>query len=208
MAWKEGAAGCAVIDPGLFYIQERDVPLDFITEQGLKVDAILLTHGHFDHFFGAGYLQKKTGAKVYIHPADVVVGMHQMSTMTKLALKNHPFDEFTPTDVADGDIIEAGGISWRVLETPGHSPGGVAYVDEDDALVVPGDTLFAGSIGRSDLEGGDYDVLMDSLLHKLLTLPDEYEVIPGHGPGTTIGAEALSNPFLQPFNEPIDPSEE
>lgn len=203
VVWKDGGKGCAVIDPGMFYPEERPQLTDYIDAQGLSVDAILLTHGHFDHFYGAGFLQKRTGAKVYIHPRDVVVASHQMDSVARLALKNHPYEPFEPTDVAEGDSISAGGISWRVLETPGHSPGGVAYIDDEDAVVFPGDTLFAGSIGRTDLEDGDYDILMDSLLHKILTLPDEYEVIPGHGPSTTIGAEALTNPFLQPFNEPL-----
>ena len=98
--------------------------------------------------------------------------------------------------------IEAAGMTFRVIETPGHSPGSVCYYLEDEHLLFAGDTLFAGSIGRSDLPGGDYDDLIRSIMDKLMGLPGETDVICGHGPATSVGREAMTNPFLVPFNEP------
>jgi glyoxylase-like metal-dependent hydrolase (beta-lactamase superfamily II) len=99
-------------------------------------------------------------------------------------------------------VLTTAGTSWKVIHTPGHTPGGVCYFSADNCLLLSGDTLFAGSIGRTDLGGGDYDVLMQSIQQKLLTLPGDTDVIPGHGQPTSIAQEGMHNPFLQPFNEP------
>lgn len=205
VVWKDGAKGCAVIDPGMFYEGETGILLEYLKSNALEVDAILITHGHFDHVFGAGPLSRATGAKVYMDKKDVAIMNMHRETAKRLGFKAHPFDEFEVTDISGQESISAGGIDWRIFSVPGHSVGSVAYIDDDDKLVFSGDVLFRGSIGRTDMEYGDYDVLMDSINRKLLTLPGDYEVIPGHGPSTTIAEEAMTNPFLQPADEPFDP---
>ena len=115
------------------------------------------------------------------------------------------FDDWeVARDVADGEVLTTAGTAWKVIHTPGHTPGGVCYYSADNKLLLSGDTLFAGSIGRTDLKGGDYDQLMASIKEKLLNLPGETDVIPGHGQPTTIAREGMSNPFLEPFNEPME----
>jgi glyoxylase-like metal-dependent hydrolase (beta-lactamase superfamily II) len=110
-----------------------------------------------------------------------------------------PFDY---QDLADGQILHAGGADWKVITTPGHTPGSVCYWCEEAGVLISGDTLFAGSIGRTDLKGGDYDSLIKSLMDKVMALPGETDVLPGHGRPTSIAREAATNPFLIPFNEP------
>ncbi|MBQ4183385.1 MAG: MBL fold metallo-hydrolase, partial [Bacteroidales bacterium] len=110
-----------------------------------------------------------------------------------------PFD-FIP--VRDGEQLQLGGVDWTVIATPGHSPGGVCYYNETGKLLLSGDTLFAGAIGRGDLMGGDYDVLIRSILEKVMTLPGDTDLFPGHGPASSIARESAVNPFLLPFNEP------
>ena len=106
--------------------------------------------------------------------------------------------------MADGDVISTAGTDWKVIATPGHTPGGVCYYSAENSLLLSGDTLFAGSIGRTDLYGGDYDELMKSIKERLLNLPGETDVIPGHGQPTSIAREGMYNPFLEPFNEPLE----
>jgi glyoxylase-like metal-dependent hydrolase (beta-lactamase superfamily II) len=106
--------------------------------------------------------------------------------------------------VREGDVIEAGEMKFEVIETPGHSAGGLCFLEREGKILLSGDTLFAGAIGRSDHPGGDYDVLMNSIFTKLMCLDGDIEVIPGHGPATDIAKERMTNPFLMPFNEPYE----
>lgn len=201
--WAEGSSKCTVVDPGMSSPDGVKELVDYITSNGLAVEAILLTHGHFDHFWGVDRLLESFQAPVYMHPADI-------DTMSKITHNFRGMENsfsflkrsFTTRDVADGQVLELESASWKVLHTPGHSPGSVGYYSEKDNLLLSGDTLFAGSIGRTDLAGGDYDEIMESIRTKLLTLPGETDVIPGHGHPTTIAREGMYNPFLQPFNEP------
>ena len=113
-----------------------------------------------------------------------------------------PVEPFRYQGVADGEVLHVGGAGWKVITTPGHSPGSVCYWCEAAGVLLSGDTLFAGSIGRTDLPGGDYDALIHSVMDKLMALPGETDVLPGHGRPTSIAREAATNPFLIPFNEP------
>ena len=196
--WADENSACIVVDPGMSSPDGAKRLTGFLEEKGLTPEAILLTHGHFDHLWGVMRLLEIFPVPVYMHPADKDI----MAQVTGGFLGLGKILQFSTRDLQDGDELSLAGIGLKVMHTPGHSPGSVCYYVQEDNLLLSGDTLFAGSIGRSDLAGGDYDVLMDSLLKKVMVLPGETDVIPGHGQPTSIAREAHANPFLQTFNEP------
>jgi len=200
--WADGSKTCTVADPGMSSDEGEQELLSFFAREGLTPDAILLTHGHFDHVWGVERLLARFAVPVYMNSADGGIlrdGASAFRGMQSMKMLRH---DFPTVDVADGDVVTTGGVSWKVIGTPGHTPGGVCYWSEDNNLLLSGDTLFAGSIGRTDLQGGDYDALMASIKDKLLNLPGETDVLPGHGQPTSIAREGMYNPFLEPFNEP------
>lgn len=199
--WEDGSASCTVVDPGMSSPDGCRELTDFLRANGLTPDAIFLTHGHFDHLWGVDRLLSEYPAPVYLHPDDKDI-MSRITGGKGMDIFSFLKHDFPTVDIADGDTLTGGGTTWKVLHTPGHSPGSCCFLAESSPLLMSGDTLFAGCIGRTDLAGGDYDVLMDSLLQKVMVLPGETDVIPGHGRPTTIGREAMTNPFLDPFNEP------
>lgn len=178
-----------VIDPG----DEVDMILMDLAADHLKVVYILNTHGHFDHVGGNKRLKDTTGAELLIHELDKPLLNMIASSAGAWGLSG---DDSPPPDrtIDEGDTISFGEITLQVLHTPGHSPGGVCFYTEGHAFV--GDTLFQGSIGRTDLQGGSFDTLKSSIQNKLFTLGDEVIVYTGHGPETTIGAEKKYNPFV------------
>jgi len=179
----------AVVDPG----DEAEEILDRILERGITVDKILLTHGHFDHVGAVRTLKERTGAKIYIHAddADRMRTAGRQGGMFGLQVRNPPAPDVL---VAEGDSVALGDQSFRVLHTPGHTPGHVTFLTGEMAFV--GDLIFAGSIGRTDLPGGSYDDLIRAVREKIFTLPDRTVLFPGHGPATTVGEEKRSNPFF------------
>ena len=193
-----------MVDPGMPSQESLEQLQAFFREPGLTPDAILLTHGHFDHFWGVAKLLSVYDVPVYLHPLDI----DTMENVTGSAHVAQSFSflkhDFPTVDIADGDVITTAGTAWTVIHTPGHSRGSVCYYSAENSLLLCGDTLFAGSIGRTDLYGGDYDELMTSIKERLLNLPGETDVIPGHGQPTSIAREGMYNPFLEPFNEAFD----
>jgi len=180
-----------VVDPG----DDAGAILEVISNLGLSVKYVVNTHGHFDHVGGNRGIVEATGAELLVHGGDVPYLQRAASsaTMYGLLAENSP-----PPGrlLEDGMIIEFGSCRIRVLHTPGHTPGGCSLYLEGEGKVLTGDTLFADSVGRTDLPGGSHETLIASIRGKLLTLPDETVVYPGHGPETTIGRERRENPYL------------
>jgi hydroxyacylglutathione hydrolase len=178
----------AVIDPG----DEPSRILMKLAEQKLTVEYIINTHGHFDHVGANRKLKEVTGAKLVIHALDqpMLEVLSETSAAFGLSVENSPPPDQT---VKDGDTLQFGEITLTVLHTPGHTPGGISL--HTDGVVFVGDTLFAGSIGRTDFPGGDFDTLISSIRNKLYPLGDQVIVYSGHGPETTIGREKRFNPF-------------
>lgn len=183
-------AQAAVIDPG----ENADDILHILKTSSLELKYILLTHGHFDHIGAVVPLQHATNAQVLMHKADqsLVDAARDQSTAFGLP----PVQPFKADRyISHGDQIEMGALEATVIHTPGHSPGGVSFYF--DTELFAGDTLFYGGIGRTDLPGGSFSQLLDSIKRNLFTLPDETTVYSGHGPKTTIGREKKFNPFVQ-----------
>jgi glyoxylase-like metal-dependent hydrolase (beta-lactamase superfamily II) len=178
----------AVIDPG----DETERILLALSRSSLTLKNIINTHGHFDHVSGNKKLKDATGAEILIHPLDAPMLRHISASAAYFGLSS---DDSPAPDrtVNEGDTIAFGEVILEVIHTPGHTPGGISL--STDSVVFVGDTLFAGSIGRTDLPGGDYDTLISSIRKKLFQLPDTVRVLCGHGPETTIGIEKRTNPF-------------
>ena len=174
----------AVIDPG----DEAERLLTLIETYGLQVQAILLTHVHFDHIQAVKELKEATGAPLFVHEADVPA-----LTDPAFSMVMFPYALNADRVLHNGDTIEIGELTFTVLHTPGHTRGSVCYHCDD--TLFAGDTLCAGSIGRTDFAGGDFAAMRQSLV-RLATLPSETRVVPGHGSETTIGFEKQSNPFM------------
>lgn len=190
--WCESTRKAAIIDPG----GARDRIASLVESQGLEVEWILLTHGHPDHAFYAGHLARRFGSRIGMHEADVRHLTEGLS-LAELFYDVSEYVEFSPTDLlSDGDVVQFGDSRLQVIHTPGHSEGGLCYAIGAD--VFCGDTVFAGSVGRTDFPGGSYEQLIRSIREKILTLDDDTRLHPGHGPATTVGAERLHNQFLQP----------
>ncbi|PID78069.1 MAG: MBL fold metallo-hydrolase [Deltaproteobacteria bacterium] len=181
-----------VIDPG----DEDERILMVLAEDQLTVKYIVNTHGHFDHVAANRPMKEATGADILIHEDDsfMLSELSAMGASFGLRVENSPpADKF----LKEGDIISFGNIDMEILHTPGHSPGSVSIYIKSEKLLFSGDTLFAGSIGRTDLPGGNYKALISNVRNKIFSLDDDVKVYPGHGPETTILAEKRFNPFFQ-----------
>ena len=181
----------AVIDPSW----SGELIADKAGKEGWAITHILLTHSHFDHVGGLAELKEITQAPIYIHPEAIPMLENTVmaAQMWQIKIPEPPPADFTLTD---NQALEVGDLKLQVLFTPGHAPGHVCFYLEEHSVLFDGDVLFQQSIGRTDLPGGDYDLLMQSIRQRLLILPDETAVLSGHGPTTTIGQEKAWNPFL------------
>ena len=189
----EATGEAIVIDPGdeIARIQRR------LTELGLKVKQILITHAHIDHVGGALKLKRLTGAPILLNENDLPLLAMMDKQAAWLGLATPPDTAPPDESLIDGQTVGLAGYPATVIHTPGHTQGSVCLHFAPLKMLIAGDTLFAGSIGRTDLPGGDGEQIIESIHSRLLTLPDETRVVPGHGPVTAIGAERTSNPFLQ-----------
>ena len=192
----------AIVDCGCMNAREEAHLQDFITEHNLTPTLLIFTHLHFDHTWGLNWAASRYGLTPMAHPLETEVtpkasrqfalfGVQSGFTQEQAAEPQYSF-------IREGDTLTLGSTTLHVLFVPGHTAGHVAFYNPADGYVFTGDALFAGNIGRADLEGGDLKTLISHIKQNLLTLPADTVVYPGHGPATTIGAEAAGNPYLQP----------
>jgi hydroxyacylglutathione hydrolase len=193
IAWRSGSSTAVCIDPGNSVAQMEQL----LEAEKLSVGAILLTHAHIDHVEGLAAMARATGAPIYMHPADrpLYDNVAQQARQFGMRIEAPP-----PVDhpLAHGQVLEIGDTAYAVRHVPGHSPGHVLFYVAAAGLAFVGDIVFQGSIGRTDLPGGDYAELIGGIRESLLTLPDDTQLYPGHGPPTTVGHERVTNPFLIP----------
>jgi hydroxyacylglutathione hydrolase len=189
----EDAHEAIVIDPGdeVGRIHRR------LTELGLRLKQILVTHAHIDHVGGALKLKRLTGAPIFLNESDLPL-LKMMEAQAMWLGVETPETASPDENLKDGQVVGLERYPGKVLHTPGHTQGSICLHFVPLKLLIAGDTLFAGSIGRTDLPGGDFDQILDSLHSRILALPDETHVLPGHGPATRVGEERKMNPFLQP----------
>lgn len=185
---------CVIVDPGCYAAEENKALVDYISNNNLKVRMLLNTHCHIDHVLGNAFVKQKYNTKLYIHPKEEFVLYAQ-----KVLAPHYGFHQYQETNpdayLNEGDDVVFGNQKFSVLFVPGHAPGHIAFYNEKEKVVLGGDVLFKNSIGRTDLPGGDFNTLINSIHKKLFTLPDEVTVYPGHGGKTTIGVEKRTNPF-------------
>lgn len=194
LLWDE-TNECIIIDPGCYYENERSDIEKFIKGKNLKPVLLLNTHCHIDHVFGNRWVKEKFSIPFYCHQKDLPMlnALESTGKMYGMAVEKSP----QPDQLIDeGEVIHFGNSELQIFFTPGHSSGSICFYSAIDKMIISGDVLFQQSIGRFDLPGGDYETLMQSIIKKLLSLPDEVRVYSGHGPATTIGAERRNNPFI------------
>ena len=196
VVWDEVSKAAAIVDCGALFPQEEERIEAFVSDNNLKVKYVLNTHLHLDHCFGNAWAAERYGVLPMAHEDDetLLARMGEQARMFGL-----PFEVRTEKlggYLKDGDVLKLGDNEIRVIHTPGHSRGGLCFYIPAAGWLVSGDSLFEGSIGRTDLEGGSYATLIKSITERLLILPEETVVYPGHGAYTTIGEEKRSNPFL------------
>lgn len=196
LLWDE-TGEAALVDCGAFFEEDRNSIRNFIEEHHLQVRLHLLTHGHFDHIFGAQFVYDTYGLQPQMATTEVTTYLSAAEQVHMLLHRELPISlPPTGTLLADGDTVKFGRQVFQVIYTPGHTPGGVCYYNEKEQLLLSGDSLFQGSIGRTDFPGGDGQLLISQLRNRILTLPETVRVLPGHGPATSVGDEKRSNPYF------------
>ncbi|MCX6344566.1 MAG: MBL fold metallo-hydrolase [Armatimonadetes bacterium] len=189
--WDDDTRKAAIIDPG----DEKENIIASVDTLNLEVEYVLLTHGHFDHIFVAGDIAERYGAPICMNAQDLSI-VNQSLVLADPFYDVASFKSFIPSQLLnDGDIITLGSSKVKALHTPGHSQGGLCFAT--DAGVFCGDTIFAGSVGRTDLLGGSHEQLIESIRAKILTMDDSTPLYPGHGPYTTVGEEREFNFYLR-----------
>lgn len=185
---------CVIIDPGCYTKEEENELVQYITDEGLKPVLLLNTHGHIDHVLGNYFIQKTYGLGLGIHKAEAATLKSVVTYAPSYGFAQ--YQEIEPEFyISEDKTISFGNSSFEVLFVPGHSEGHVALINKEQNICISGDVLFDGSIGRTDLPGGNFETLIESIHSQLFNLPDNMVVYPGHGPTTTIGKEKESNPF-------------
>ena len=189
-------SNAVIIDPGMYHPEENVQFFEFINSHQLKPCRLLLTHAHLDHVFGVNWVNKTYGLTPEIHNDDQIVYESAEVVAKQYGLN---MNQLVPSNISlvHNEVFKFGGSEFRIIHTPGHSPGSVCFRNDNEGYIISGDVLFQGSIGRTDLPGGDYNVLMRSIIEHIINLAEDTIVYSGHGPVTTVGQEKISNPFLQ-----------
>lgn len=187
---------CVIFDPGCYAPTEKDTLRDFIVKQGLKPVRLINTHCHLDHVLGNYFVHKTWQLGLEIHKGELPVLDRYTATCQMYGIWNAEPSPAPVSFLEGGDVVAFGNTTLEVLFTPGHSPASLSFYCRESGFVIAGDVLFLESIGRTDLPGGDYDTLLDSIRTQLFTLPDATLVYPGHGPATTVRHEKEYNPFF------------
>ncbi|MBR9861142.1 MBL fold metallo-hydrolase [bacterium] len=185
-----------LIDPGMSNPVEYSHFFEYIQKHKIELVDVLLTHAHVDHVFGLNWVHKQFGLKPKLHKDDEFIYNAAEATANMYGLEIESLPDYE-LSLNEGDVYKFDGEQLHIVHTPGHSPGSVSFISNEHRFVIGGDVLFQGSIGRTDLPGGNYDTLIRSIKINLLQLTDDYKVYSGHGPITTIGQERIANPFLQ-----------
>jgi hydroxyacylglutathione hydrolase len=195
---SERTRQAVVIDPG----DDAAEILGVLRRLDLSLVRLIATHAHFDHILAVRELHERTGAPFYLNPAEGP-GLQAMQRTTMAWIGREPGEPpEVQFDLVPGETIQTGDITLEIRATPGHSPGGVILVDHPGRRAFTGDAVFAGSIGRTDLSGGNLEVLLESIRREILSLPDDYSLLPGHGPSSTVLEERMHNPFLTTQSSP------
>ncbi len=197
VVWDPVMKECAVIDPGMINPAEENALESFIKREGLTVTHLINTHLHIDHAIGNRFVSETFDVPVEAHPDDAMLGERLQQQAVMFGMAERVEDVTIGRKLKEGDVIRIGEGELKVLHVPGHSPGSVVLYDAKDGFLIAGDVLFRGSVGRTDLPGGSTETLLSGIKEKLLPLPPQTVVYPGHGPATTIGEEKLMNPFLR-----------
>lgn len=187
---------CAIIDPGMLSLAEQKSFVDAIDQLGLNPVMALQTHLHVDHVFGCGFVLEKYGLAPQAHASDEFFIENTQSYARQFGFELEKNPPALGSYLKQDDVIQLGNSKLVVIHVPGHSPGGILFYNSLSGILVSGDVLFQGSIGRSDLPGGNQHELIDGIQEKIMVLPDHVKVYPGHGPSTTIGFERINNPYL------------
>ena len=196
MLW-DNTGDCIIIDPGCYEKNEELELVDFINKNNLNPVKLINTHCHIDHILGNKFVSEKWNLELYINKIDLPLLEGSGDIARMYGFENYKGSPYPKHYLEEGDILEFGESKLEILFTPGHAPGHICLFNKEEGFIVSGDVLFNGSIGRTDLPGGDFDTLIESIKTKLMTLLDETIVYCGHGPSTSIGRERISNPFLQ-----------
>lgn len=188
---------CIIIDPGCYEKAEKNELVNFIEENHLQPEKLINTHCHIDHILGNKFVSEKWGLELYMHKKDFPLLEKAKDIAIIYGFKNYEASVCKKHNLEDGEILKFGNSELEILFTPGHAPGHICLLSKNNKFIVAGDVLFNGSIGRTDLPGGDFNTLIKSIKTKLFLLDNETLVYCGHGPSTTIGQEKLTNPFLK-----------
>ena len=187
---------CIIIDPGCYDKNEKQILQDYILSNNLVPTKLLNTHCHIDHILGNNFVSKTWDLELEIHQKDIDLLKNSKDIADLYGFVNYEKSPITNKFLVEGDIIEFGKSNLEVLFTPGHAPGHISLYSKNENFIISGDVLFNNSIGRTDLPGGNYNTLIDTIKSKFLCLDDSTVVYCGHGPSTTVGKERINNPFL------------
>ena len=188
---------CVIIDPGCYTISEKDTLQKYISINNLVPVKLINTHCHIDHILGNNFIAKTYDLEIEMNANDMELIKNSNEIAQLYGFTDYEMSPLPKKFLNEGDTLEFGNSQFKILFTPGHAPGHISLYSEKDGLLISGDVLFNNSIGRTDLPGGNYDLLIESIKNKILTLNDNTIVYCGHGPSTTIGNERLNNPFLK-----------